>query len=154
MPTTTRASVQASIIYLILGAALGALMLVNGWLPLGPAIYYVRPAHVQFLVVGWLTQFILGVAWWLFPPLAFRLRARDYPRGQAQRGSEPLYWVAFALLNAGVVLYAAAEPVYSQTGAGVFGGLSALASAGLLAAALVFVMSLWKRVREMGRPRT
>ena len=154
MPTTTRVSVQASIIYLILGAALGALMLVNGWLPLGPAIAYVKPAHVQFLVVGWLTQLILGVGWWLFPPMAARLHSQSYPRGQAQRGSEPLFWVTFALLNAGVMLYAVFEPLYIWTGAGLFGGLAVLSGLCLFATALAFVVNLWRRVRQLGRGRT
>lgn len=151
MPITTRVFVKASILYLILGAALGALLLINGWLPLGSAIYYLKPAHVQFLVVGWLTQFILGVAWWLFPPLAFRLRGRDYPHGQAQRGSEPLFWLTFALLNAGVLLNALGEPLYRRTDSGLFGGLVALSSLCLLAAALTFVVNMWARVRELGR---
>jgi hypothetical protein len=151
MPATTRAFVKASIAYLVLGALLGALLLINRWLPLGPAIYYLKPAHVQFLIVGWLTQLILGVAWWLFPPLAFRLRGRDYPRGQAQRGSESLFWVTFALLNAGILLYALGEPLYARTASGFFAGLVALSSLCLLAAALTFVVNVWARVRELGR---
>jgi hypothetical protein len=151
MPLTTRVYVKVSIVYLALGAVLGALLLINGWLPLGSAIYYLKPAHVQFLVVGWLTQLILGVAWWLFPPLAFRLRGQDYPRGQAQRGSEPLFWVTFALLNAGVLLYALGEPLYTRTGSGLFGGLVALSGLCLLAAAVAFVVNMWARVRELGR---
>jgi hypothetical protein len=153
MPTTTRITIKVSILYLILGAALGALLMINGWLPLGPAITYVKPAHVQFLVVGWLTQLILGVAWWLFPPIAFRLRGKDYPHGQAQRGSEPLFWVTFAVLNAGVVLYALAQPLFTRTGSGLFGGLVALAGVCLLAAALTFVANMWARIRELGRSK-
>ena len=151
MPATTRIFVKASIVYLILGALLGALLLFSRWLPLGSAVYYVRPAHVQFLIVGWLTQLILGVAWWLFPPLAFRLRGRGYPHGQAQRGSETLFWATFALLNAGVLLYALGEPLHIRTGSGPFGGLVALSSLCLLAAALTFVINMWARIRELGR---
>lgn len=151
MPTTTRVYVKASILYLILGAVLGALLLINGWLPLGSAVYYVKPAHVQFLIVGWLTQLILGVAWWLFPPMAFRLRGRSYPRGQAQRGSEPLFWVTFALLNAGVLLYAVGEPFHARIGSGFWGGLITLSGLCLLAAAITFVINMWARVRELGR---
>jgi hypothetical protein len=151
MPLTTRVYVKVSIVYLALGAVLGALLLINGWLPLGSAIYYLKPAHVQFLVVGWLTQLILGVAWWLFPPLALRLRGQDYPRGQAQRGSESLFWVTFALLNAGVLLYALGEFLYSWTGSGLFRRLVALSGLCLPAAALTFVVNMWGRVRELGR---
>jgi len=151
MPTTTRVFVKASIVYLIVGALLGALLMINRWLPLGSAIYYVRPAHVQFLIVGWLTQLILGVAWWLFPPLAFRLRGQGYPHGQAQRGSETLFWVTFALLNAGILLYALSEALYARTSSGIWGGLAVLSSLFLLAAALTFVANMWARVRELGR---
>ena len=52
-------------LYLALGAVLGALLLINRWLPLGPAIEALRASPVQFLLVGWLTQFIIGVAWWV-----------------------------------------------------------------------------------------
>ena len=151
MPTTTRVFVKASIVYLALGALLGALLLINRWLPFWSDIYYLKPAHVQFLIVGWLTQLILGVAWWLFPPMAFRLRGQHYPHGQAQRGSESLFWVTFSLLNAGILLYALGEPLYARTGSGLFSGLVALSSLCLLAAALTFVVNMWARVRELGR---
>ena len=74
MPITSRAFVKASILYLGLGAILGALMLINRSIPLGSWVAYVRVSHVQILVVGWLTQLIMGVAWWLFPPLKIGLR--------------------------------------------------------------------------------
>ena len=74
MPLPSRASVKVSIVYLALGAVLGAILLINRWLPLGTAVVALRASHSQFLVVGWLTQFIIGVAWWLFPPLAIGLR--------------------------------------------------------------------------------
>jgi len=151
MPTTTRVFVKASIVYLVLGALLGALLLINRWLPFWSDIYYLKPAHVQFLIVGWLTQLILGVAWWLFPPMAFRLRGRGYPHGQAQRGSETLFWVTFALLNAGVLLHALGELLYAWTTPGFLPGLLALSSLCLLAAALTFIVNIWARVRELGR---
>ena len=98
MPITSRSFVKASIVYLCLGAVLGALLLVNRWVPLGSAIPLLRTSHIQMLVVGWLTQLILGVAWWLFPPLKIGL-GKDSPlpirRGQSQRGSEPLFWATF-----------------------------------------------------------
>ena len=61
MPKTSRTFVQASIVYLCLGAILGALLFINRWLPLEPRIAALKSSHVQLLVVGWLTQLILGV---------------------------------------------------------------------------------------------
>lgn len=154
MPATSRVSIKASILYLALGASLGAILLIDRWASLGWAVNTLRTSHVQFLVVGWLTQFIIGVAWWLFPPLAFGLQS-DTPmpvrRGQAQRGSERLFWAALACLNTGVMLRALCEPVYTWTQLGLFNTLSDLSGLFLLIAATLFVINLWGRVRELGR---
>jgi len=156
MPLTSRLTVKASIIYLALGAVLGAVLLINRWIPLDPAIEVLRVAHVQFLVIGWLTQFIIGVAWWLFPPLAIGLRG-DAPlpmrRGQSQRGSETLFWMATACLNGGILLRALSEPIHGWTRLNVFRTLVDLSGIVLLAAAVLFVVNLWSRVRELGRAR-
>lgn len=154
MPLTSRVSVKASFIYLAVGAVLGAILLINRWIPLGSGIYALRASHIQCLVVGWLTQLIIGVAWWLFPPLAIGLRA-DAPlpvrRGQAQRGSEPLFWAAFACLNAGILLRAFFEPLHSWTRVGLFNVLAGVSGLFLLLAAVLFVANLWGRVRELGQ---
>ena len=154
MPVTSRISVKASIIYLALGAALGAVLFVHRWVPLGSAVNALLASHVQFLVVGWLTQFIIGVAWWLFPPLAIGLRpdtGLPARRGQAQRGSESLFWVGLACLNTGVLLRALCEPLYTWTRIDLFSTLSDLSGLFLLVAAILFVINLWARVRELGK---
>jgi hypothetical protein len=156
MPITSRASVKASIIYLALGAVLGVILLINRWIPLGSAVSALRASHIQFLVVGWLTQFIIGVAWWLFPPLAIGLRD-DSPlpvrRGQSQRGSEALFWMALAFLNTGILLRALFEPLHSWTKISFFSILAGVSGLFLLAAAVLFVANLWSRVRELGKAK-
>jgi hypothetical protein len=154
MPTTSRAFVKVSILCLVLGALLGALLLVNRWLPLDPRLATLKGSHVQLLIVGWLTQLILGVAWWLFPPLALHPRSggtRPARRGQAQRGSEPLFWATFLCLNAGVLLRVVFEPLQAWTQVGFFGFLVGISGLFLLAAAVAFVANMWGRVRELGR---
>jgi hypothetical protein len=154
MPVTSRISVKASIIYLAFGAALGAILLIHRWVPLGSGVSALLASHVQFLVVGWLTQFIIGVAWWLFPPLAIGLRpdtGLPLRRGQAQRGSESLFWAALACLNAGVLLRALCEPLYAWTQIGLLSTLSDLSGLLLLSAATLFVVNMWGRVRELGK---
>jgi uncharacterized membrane protein YqgA involved in biofilm formation len=156
MPTTSRLFVKASVVYLCLGAAIGSLLLINRWLPLGPAVATLRTSHIQFLLTGWLTQLILGVAWWLFPPLALGLHP-DAPkpsrRGQAQRGSEPLFWVTFACLNAGILLAAIADPLYALTQVRAFSALTGVSGLLLLAAAVTAVLNMWGRIRALGRGR-
>jgi len=146
-------AIKASILYLIVGAVLGALLFINRWVPLGPAIPVLKLTHVPFLVVGWLTQLIVGVSWWLFPPLKLGL-APGAPRprhGQEQRGSEPLFWLSVALLNVGVLLRGLGLPLYAWTQARLFLALSGLSGLILLAAAIAFVANVWGRVRALGR---
>ena len=152
MPRTSRVLVKASILYLGLGAVLGALLLVNRWLPLSPKIVLLKVSHVQVLLVGWLTQLIVGVAWWLFPPLPRHSDAEQpVRRGQIQRGSEPLFWATFVCLNAGVLARAIFDPLYGWTQIPFFQALSGLSGLLLLAAAVLFVANMWRRTRELGQ---
>jgi hypothetical protein len=152
MPIPSRVFVKASILYFGLGAILGALMLINRTIPLGAWVAYVRISHVQLLIVGWLTQLIMGVGWWLLPPLRIGLRPNSIlpvRRGQTQRGSEPLFWATFVALNLGILLRAVFDPLYSWSKIGIFGFLSSISSLLLLAAAIAFVINMWGRVREL-----
>jgi hypothetical protein len=156
MPSTSRAFVKASLIYLALGAILGALLLVNRWIPMSARIAALRISHVEFLLVGWLTQLIMGVAWWLFPPLVVGLRPgepKPIRRGQAQRGSEPVFWMTFVSLNLGILLRALFGPLYGWTKVDPFNALVGISGWFLLAAAIGFVLNMWGRVRELGAKR-
>jgi hypothetical protein len=150
VPATSRAFVKASILYLGLGAVLGALFLINRWLPFAPKLMLLRGSHVQALVVGWLTQLILGIAWWLFPPLRIDAGGPGR-RGQRQRGSEHLFWATFACLNLGVLLRMISEPLHSLTKLGIYDSLAGLSGLFLVAAAVAFVANMWQRVRALGR---
>ncbi len=155
MPPASRAFVKASIVCLCLGAILGALLFFNRLVPLGPRVAALRVSHIQLLLVGWLTQLILGVAWWLFPPLKTGLLSGDparVRRGQAQRGSEPLFWVTFVCLNAAVLLRSLFEPLFIWTQIPQFSMLVGLSGILLLVAAGAFVVNLWDRVRALGSP--
>jgi len=156
MPATSRAFVKASLLYLCLGSSLGALFLLNRWVPLEPRLYFLRVSHVQCLIVGWLTQLIIGVGWWLFPPLKIGLRpGTTLPerRGQTQRGSEPLLWVTFFTLNTGILLAAVGNPLYGWTEIEFFRALTGLSGLFFLAAAVAFVANVWHRIRELGRDK-
>jgi hypothetical protein len=156
MPKTTRAYVKASVVYLCLGSLLGVLLLVNRWTPIWPGLGALRTSHVVFLLVGWLTQLILGVGWWLFPPLPFGLNAEATTwsrHGQTQRGSEPLFWATFACLNVGIWLQAVFSPLNVWLPARAFEVAGRAAAFLLLAAAASFVVNMWARVRELGKAR-
>ena len=135
MPRLTRWLVRAAMLYLVAALALGILMQAPFATQL-PVMRAIWPAYLHLLVVGWLTQLIFGVAYWMFPRYS----------AEKPRGNEPLGWAALVLLNGGLILRAVAEPWYSITGSG---GVALVLSATLqMLAGFAFVANTWPRVRE------
>jgi hypothetical protein len=135
VPPLTRWLVKAALLYLIAALVLGVAM----QLPLAsryPVLAVLWPTYLHVLVVGWLTQLIFGVAYWLFPRYS-----ADRPRG-----SERLGWAMFVLLNAGLLLRIVGEPWRALGGGGhVVLLVSAVAQ---LLAVWAFVLNSWPRVKE------
>jgi hypothetical protein len=128
--------VRAALLYLCVGFTLGGLILsAKGGVVDGRVWLWLLP-HADILVVGWMIQLAIGVAFWILP----RIRVLG-------RGRVPLAWASFVLLNLGLV-----------TGAGLpllpfwlpeLAWLARAFPAGLLvqACALVlFVFYVWPRV--------
>jgi hypothetical protein len=130
MPRLSVWMVRLSLAHLAMGFTFGSLLLANKGIPFAPAVWSLLPAHMELLLVGWVVQLAMGVAFWILP---------RFGQG-ASRGDERLAWLAFGLLNLGVVLIAA-QPVIR---------LAWLPLAGRLAesgAALLFLLSQWRRVK-------
>ena len=135
MPALTRWFVKSGLLYLLAGFLLAVLMqwpVTREWAWLRAA----WPTYLHLLVVGWLTQLIFGVAFWLFPRYS-----AEHPRG-----SERLGWASFVLLNAGLLLRIAGEP-RALMGEDAATLLTASAVAQLLAG-WAFVANTWPRIRE------
>ena len=137
MPRVSRWFAQASLVYLALGFTLGAALLFNKGVPLTPVLVRLLPAHIEFLLVGWVIQLVMGVATWIFP--RFGVPRSPY-------GSEAAAWLAFALVNAGVWFVGVGPFVAGQVG-DVLPLIGRLAEA---AAAVVFAANIWARVRASG----
>ncbi|MFI5209985.1 MAG: hypothetical protein ACHQ2E_06030 [Gemmatimonadales bacterium] len=137
MPRLTRWFLRSGLVCLLLGLGLGvaqpAIFSASPW---AAALW---PIQLHLLTIGWLTQLIFGVAWWLFP------RAPSGP----VRGSESLGWTAFWCLQTGLILRVVLEPL-RMVGGGPAGTRSLLVLAGVLhfMAAVAFVLAIWPRVRE------
>lgn len=96
------------------------------------------PVFWHFLLVGWITQIIMGVSVWMFP------RKR---RGKVG-GGETWAWAAFFCINAGLALRAIAEPVNAISVAGAWVQWGVVVSAGLqVAGGLAYVIGIWPRVK-------
>ena len=132
MPPLTRWFIKSAlacfVAALLVGVSLAARSLVN----LPPVFAALQPVYFHLLMVGWVTQLIFGVAFWMFPKFS-----REQPRG-----SERLGWATFALLNIGLLLRAVGEP---QAGAGWLIALSAVLQ---WLAGMAFVINSWARVKE------
>jgi hypothetical protein len=129
MPRVSAWFIRASLCHLVGGFVLGGLLLAGKGIALPPALWAWRPVHIEMLLVGWMIQLVLGVAIWIFPRFVLHRR----PRRSAVSA-----WVAFVLLNLGVVL------VCFGAGTAAAGRLSELA------AAASFGIHLWGRVSPAG----
>jgi hypothetical protein len=129
MPKLSRFFIRASLIYLVLGFTFGALILANKGIPFAPLVWALFPSHIEFLILGWLTQLALGVAFWILPRLG----------SSAPRGDERWSWAAFVLINIGILVSIVspyANPPWLGMAARIiqFGGF------------LLYVMGNWQRV--------
>lgn len=131
MPKVTRYFIKTGLIYLVLGLAAGIFPWTTATL---------LPVYVHAITIGWLTQLIFGVAFWLFP-----IESR-----QKARPDERPMWAVYVLLNAGMLTRAVAEPA-SATWDGPVWPVILIASALLLwASGMVFAFAMWPRIRERG----
>jgi hypothetical protein len=140
MPPLARAYVKAAFVYFIVAFVLGALMSFDQWLAIGRWLRAVYFSQLHLLVVGWITQLAIGVAYWMFP--RFLRKQNPLPRG-----SDRLAWAVLVSLNAGLVLRLAFEPFYAMQPATWMAGLLALSGALQAAAALGFGWLIWGRIR-------
>lgn len=132
MNPLSRALIRAALSWLVLALALRvAAQAMDG--PLAAAL---EPIALHALVVGWLTQLAIGVAWWMFP------RPRGAPGTiDAGRG-----WTCFALLNGGLLLRSWAEPAGTLAPGPATDIGRAAAAACLLVAVVLFGSSAWRRL--------
>lgn len=130
MPRLSQWYIKISFGYLILGFTFGALLLAHKGQPLHPALWSWLPAHIEWLLVGWVAQLTLGVAFWIMP------RFWKAPR----RGNSTGAYLALVMLNAGILL-CSLEPVLRLTPWALVAG-----RAMEVGAALAFAHAIFPRV--------
>jgi len=86
---------RAALLYLVIGFTLGGALLLAKAGVVDLRVWLWLPAHVDVLIVGWMMQTAMGVAFWILP------RRRLVGRGRTE-----LAWASFALLNTGLVVSA------------------------------------------------
>ena len=131
MPRLSAWFVRASLLYLLAGFLIGALILAQKGIPYAPQVWNLFPIHMEFLLIGWFAQLAMGVAFWIAP------RFSSGP----PRGNVSIVWVSFVLINAGLLI----------------GILQLWMTPSLLlgrileiGAGITFAIGLWKRIKPHG----
>ncbi len=137
MTPLIRRYIKTSFVFLVTGLVLGAYLIVAQFLFDAYPPRLLVTTHAHLLLVGFMLMIVMGVATWMFPR-----PARDDPRYRPEL-AEAVYWV----MTLATALRAGAEIVVAWTGAPGLRWPIALGGVGQLAAALLFVLNMWWRVR-------
>ena len=137
MPVLTRWYIKSSLLYFIAALLLGLVLALRLLVTLPAFVAFLTPAYFHLLMVGWITQMIFGVAYWMFPTYS-----REQPRG-----SEKLGWATYLFLNSGLLLRAVGEPLVASRPEAGLGWLLLLSALLQWLASLCFVANTWPRAR-------
>jgi hypothetical protein len=138
MPTLTRWYVKSALVFFIAALFIGLAQSVGGFLGGSPLLSALGPVYFHLFMVGWITQLIFGIVFWMFPKYSL----------ERPRGSERLGWGVFILINAGLVLRAFGEPLNSLSPGSIWGWLLGASAIFQWLAGLGFVANTWARVKE------
>lgn len=135
MPAASVWLIRAAFLHFVSGALLGAIYL--AWKAEGWMVWVVshRSVHVEQMLVGWMVQLVIGVAFWILP----RTERADIA------GAGPLIWVVFGLLNVGVIAAALGSAPGYPPALLLAGRVLEAAAAGL------FAFHAWHRQRPYTR---
>lgn len=134
MPTLSVRLIQCSLAYLVLGFTIGALILFNKAIHVIPFVWTLLQMHIEFLLLGFILQLTMGVAFWIFPRI----------QTTSDRGDVRKTATAFVLLNAGIWICSIAP----------FIPISYILLSGRVcqtAAVILFIHNLWPRVYAFGK---
>ncbi|HEX9610602.1 MAG TPA: hypothetical protein VF978_01855 [Gemmatimonadales bacterium] len=140
MPPLSRWYIKLALVYFVAALAVGALQVLQAPLRLPAVLAVTGPAYVHMLVVGWITQMIFGVAYWMFPKYA--------PPPAAPRGNNAVAIATLILLNLGLLVRVVVEPVRAWRPEALPGWPLIVAALAQWLAAVGFAINTWPRVKE------
>jgi hypothetical protein len=137
MPPLIRRYIKTSFVFLLAGLLLGGYIVVAQFVLDDYPPRLLITAHAHLLLVGFMLMMVMGVATWMFPR-----PARDDSRYRPELAAA-VYWV----MTVATALRATAEIGVALAGLLGLRWLIALGGLGQLAAAGLFVLNMWWRVR-------
>lgn len=133
MPRLSVWFIRTALLYLGAGFTLGSLSLMQKAFPTLPWTPMLLTMHMEFLLTGWTLQLAMGVAYRMLPRFTYG----------PKWGNESSAWLAYILLNIGVLSVAS----------GSLAGLYQMALFGRIAetaGTAAFLRHAWPRIKPMG----
>ncbi|MEX2463280.1 MAG: cbb3-type cytochrome c oxidase subunit I [Balneolaceae bacterium] len=130
MPIQSVWMIRLSLIWLLIASGLGALLFIHKTIPLHPSIWSLLPLHYEIAIWGWIVQFVLGTAYWIFPRFL-----EGEPRG-SKFWADSIVWI----FNIGLIILLISY---------LFFGINYLPLIGrglILMSLFIFIFLIWSRV--------
>ncbi len=137
MPLLTRWFIKSALVYLTVSLLVGVALTAQRAVGLPAVVEALMPVYFHLFMVGWVTQMIFGVAYWMFPRIS-----KENPRGW-----DGLALVTYVALNVGLIARAVVEPILALRPAPVWAVTLVLSAVLQWIGALVFAANTWRRVR-------
>lgn len=138
MPLITRTFIKSGLLYFLISLGFGVMMQIDSFQFSG-----MSPMFWHALMVGWITQIIMGVSTWMFPG---RIREENF-------GNQKWEWIAFAGLNLGLPLRFLAEPLASAFEPSIWSYLLIISALLQFLGILSYVIGIWPRVQSKQQRR-
>jgi hypothetical protein len=129
MPKISIWMIRLSLIWLLISALAGSLILIHKAAVLHHSIWILLPVHFELAIWGWLVQFVMGTAYWMFPK---KLE-------EERRGPVLPAWIMVCLFNTGLffIVTSALSPNIPATITG---------RALIAGSIIIFAGLIWQRV--------
>jgi cbb3-type cytochrome oxidase subunit 1 len=138
MPPITRWFIKAGLAYFVAALLVGMALAARAVWNLPRIAATLGPVYFHLFMVGWVTQLIFGVVYWMFPKYS-----KEKPHG-----SEALWLATLWLLNIGLLLRVIGEPLHTLRPEALWGWLLAISALLQWSAGLGFALNTWGRVKE------
>lgn len=138
MPKVSRTFIKAGMVYFVLALVAGLLMEVESL-----SLPTLMPLFWHMLMVGWITQIIMGVSTWMFPG---RTREEGF-------FNQKWNWLTFIFLNTGLVLRIVAEPMLAYSRAELWSILLIISALLQVAAGGTYLAEIWPRILSKKQQR-
>jgi len=137
MPRLSRWFLKIGLLYLIGSLLLQVGILLPERTGLSQIFLPFKPTFFHLFMVGWITEIIIGVSYWMFPGR------------KAQEGTywETIGWGIWVLLNVGLLLRFLAEPLLILDPQAIWKWLLVLSAIFQWLGGMGYVLLIWNRVQ-------